>query len=79
LGVWGVFGGTSASSPAFAAIIALVNQKHGGPAGFINPAIYSLAESSHYSNAFHDITQGNNADCSGCCGEDAFLAGGGTT
>jgi subtilase family serine protease len=71
---WGVFGGTSASSPAFAAIIALVNQKHGSPVGFINPAIYALAKSSSYTSAFHDITLGNNADCQTGCGEDGFLA-----
>jgi hypothetical protein len=29
--------------------------------GFINPAIYSLAQSGNYSTAFHDITIGNNA------------------
>ena len=57
---WWIFGGTSAASPAMAAIVALVNQVHGGPAGFINPAIYSLAQSTLYSHSFHDITKGNN-------------------
>ena len=71
---WGVFGGTSAASPAFAAIIALVQQAHGGPVGTINSAVYALAESSSYSSAFHDITLGNNADCSTFCGEDGFLS-----
>jgi subtilase family serine protease len=61
-GRWVVFGGTSASSPAWAAIIALVQQVHGGPVGFINPAIYELAQSNLYSNAFHDIKVGNNTD-----------------
>ena len=75
LGRWAVFGGTSASSPAWAAIIAILNQKNGGPVGFINPAIYALAEGPHYKHAFHDITAGNNAVCEGLCGEDGFNAG----
>lgn len=48
------------SAPIWAGIIALVNQKHGKPVGFINPAIYSLARSSHYGSDFHDITLGYN-------------------
>jgi subtilase family serine protease len=74
LGRWAVFGGTSASSPAFAAIIALVNQDHGSPAGFINPAIYALAESPNYGSAFHDITLGENSDTAGAFGVDGFSA-----
>lgn len=74
-GVWGVFGGTSASSPAWAAIVAVLNQQNGSPVGFLNPAIYALAQSAHYSHSFHDITLGNNADCQGFCGEDGFVAG----
>jgi len=61
-GRWVVFGGTSAASPAWAAIIALVQQLHGGPVGFINPAIYALAQSKLYSDAFHDVRVGNNTD-----------------
>jgi len=64
-GRWVVFGGTSAASPAWAAIIALVQQAHGSPVGFINPAIYELAQSNLYSNAFHDIKVGNNTDALG--------------
>ena len=78
LGRWGVFGGTSASSPAWAAIIAILNQANHGPVGFINPAIYKLGESSQgkfgFFSPFHDITTGNNADCSGLCGEDGYVA-----
>jgi tripeptidyl-peptidase-1 len=33
-----------------------------GPAGFINPAIYS----SQFANAFNDITTGNNPGCGMC-------------
>jgi len=59
---WAVFGGTSASSPSWAAIIALLNQVNAGPVGFINPTIYSLAMSPLYSHSFHDITVGNNTN-----------------
>src|SRR3989475_6321567 len=75
LGVWAVFSGTSASSPAWAAIIALLDQKNGGPVGFINSAIYSLAASGKSSDAFHDITQGENSDTAGQLGVDGFAAG----
>ena len=59
-----VVGGTSAGSPQWASIFALVNQcraSHSkGPLGFANPAIYTLAGSSAYGADFHDITVGNN-------------------
>jgi subtilase family serine protease len=65
-------GGTSASSPAFAGIMALVNQKVGAPQGNANPVLYGLAAqqsdaacSSSASPAnsciFNDITVGTNA------------------
>jgi subtilase family serine protease len=63
-GSHGVVGGTSAGAPQWAAIIALANQysaAHGhGPLGYINPAVYALAESSAYATDFHDITVGDN-------------------
>ena len=71
---WYVIGGTSAASPAWAAIMALVNQAHGSPVGFINPAIYNLAQSGDYISAFHDITVGNNTDDPGTT-ENGFIAG----
>ena len=47
--------------------MALVNQQAveagtapKGGVGFLNPALYTLAEGSTYSKAFHDITSGNN-------------------
>ena len=53
-------GGTSASAPIWAALIALADQYAGRHLGFINPAIYQIARGPHYHQAFHDITRGNN-------------------
>jgi subtilase family serine protease len=59
-----VFGGTSASAPAFAGILALVNQKTGYRQGNANPTLYGLA-SRQASNGtpayFHTVTSGNNS------------------
>ena len=55
----GIVGGTSAGTPVFAGIVALLNQYLGtNGVGNINPNLYRLAEST--SNVFHDITSGNN-------------------
>ncbi len=60
-----IVGGTSAGSPQWASIFAIVNQIRASngksPIGFANPALYALAESKAYSKDFHDITVGNNA------------------
>jgi len=53
-------GGTSASAPIWAALIALADQYAGRKLGFVNPAIYQIARGPHYRQAFHDITTGNN-------------------
>ncbi|MBV9759954.1 MAG: hypothetical protein JO340_05275 [Acidobacteriaceae bacterium] len=53
-----VIGGTSASAPSFAAVVALLNQQLGGRQGNINPTLYGLASIS--TDAFHDVTRGNN-------------------
>jgi len=53
-------GGTSASAPIWAAIMALADQYAGRHLGFVNPAIYRIARSRYYRQAFHDITAGNN-------------------
>ncbi len=50
-------GGTSAVAPLWAGLIARINQKKSGRVGFINPTIYGLSSGT---NAFHDITTGNN-------------------
>jgi hypothetical protein len=71
-------GGTSASSPAFAGIMALINQQSGRQ-GNPNPVLYTIAKtSSNFCNSsteplsppatciFYDITKGNNSvACSG--------------
>lgn len=58
-------GGTSAASPSFAGVVALLNQyvvskgfQSAPGLGNINPELYRLAQST--TNVFHDITQGNN-------------------
>ena len=53
--------GTSASTPVFASMIALLNEELVGkgrkPLGFLNPWLYSNT------NAFTDITAGSNPGC----------------
>jgi subtilase family serine protease len=52
--------GTSASAPFWAGLIAIANQYAGRHLGFVNPALYQIGTSSHYHDAFHDITRGTN-------------------
>jgi subtilase family serine protease len=61
-GAYAVFseGGTSATGPFWAGLIALADQETGHPLGFVNPAIYRIARGPQYHMAFHDITTGNN-------------------
>lgn len=69
-----VVGGTSASAPSFAGIMALVNQKTGSRQGQGNFVLYPLAAGQNAANCdasasagpqasciFNDITQGNNS------------------
>ncbi len=61
-GQYDVFGGTSVSTPSFAGILALLEQKlQVTGLGNVNPKIYGLANSSYYSSVFHDVTSGTNA------------------
>lgn len=61
-----IVGGTSASSPLFAAIVALLNQKLATPSGSglgdIHKTLYSLAASTASSSqkVFHQVTTGDN-------------------
>jgi uncharacterized membrane protein len=56
-------GGTSASAPSFAGLMALVDQKMGGGQGAINSVLYPLAVNQAAGGAavFHDIQAGNNS------------------
>ena len=56
-----VIGGTSAPTPSFAGVVALINQKLGSAQGNINNGpngLYAQAASAPW--AFHDVTTGNN-------------------
>jgi len=55
--IFGV-GGTSASSPAFAGIMALVDQAVGSRQGQANYVLYPLA--AQFPSVFHDVTAGSN-------------------
>lgn len=54
-----IFGGTSAGSPQWAAMTALVDSVF-GPQGDINPLLYLFVARAEYSKVFHDVTTGNN-------------------
>jgi pseudomonalisin len=58
-----VVGGTSAASPSFAGVMALVVQHTAARQGNANTAFYSLASKQRAGGAsvFHDITKGNNS------------------
>jgi kumamolisin len=60
-------GGTSATAPLWAALIARVNQGLGAPVGFMNPLLYTRFSS----GVLRDITQGNNGRYSARAGWDA--------
>jgi subtilase family serine protease len=53
-------GGTSASAPLWAALIALADQHAGRHLGFVNDALYRIGRSARYHQAFHDVTAGAN-------------------
>lgn len=52
-------GGTSASTPLWAGLVALMNQSLQTRLGFINPLLYKIGSPS---SAFFDVTKGNNGD-----------------
>lgn len=59
----GAVGGTSASSPALASLMALVAQKTGGRLGNANVRFYQLGQAQYASHSvavFHDTTAGSN-------------------
>jgi subtilase family serine protease len=53
-------GGTSASAPLWAGLIALADQHAGRRLGFVNAALYRIGRSARYHRAFHDVTAGSN-------------------
>jgi subtilase family serine protease len=53
--------GTSAATPLWAAVIALADQDAGRHLGFVNPAIYAIARSPAYHQAFRDVVTGDNS------------------
>ncbi len=55
-----IFGGTSAGSPQWAAMTALVDTVFGRQ-GDINPLLYLFVARIEYSRVFHDVTTGNNS------------------
>ena len=57
---WYVVGGTSASSPQWAGLVAIADQIAGHGLGLINPKLYALANSARYASDFYDVTTGNN-------------------
>lgn len=58
---WYDIGGTSASAPQWAGLVAIADQINGGGLGLINPALYAIgANPSRYAHDFYDVTTGNN-------------------
>ncbi|HET8843606.1 MAG TPA: S53 family peptidase, partial [Ktedonobacteraceae bacterium] len=64
-------GGTSAVSPLWAGLIALLNQKRGKPVGYLNPFLYQNYAQLMQSKALLDIVSGNNGGYSAGPGWDA--------
>ncbi len=73
-GRWTQIGGTSASTPLWAGIMAVANQMAGHPLGFINPGIYKVATSQNFQKDFRDITSGSNRVMSGKISVNGFQA-----
>jgi subtilase family serine protease len=58
---WYVVGGTSCSAPQWAGLIAIADQIAGSDLGYINPALYQIANNpTKYATDFFDVTVGNN-------------------
>jgi subtilase family serine protease len=70
---YGIIGGTSASAPLWAGILAVGAQVAGHPLGYVNPAIYKLGTGSKAAQDFRDITSGNNSQPA--VGVQGFSAG----
>jgi subtilase family serine protease len=70
--------GTSASSPALAGLISLINDellnRGKSPLGFLNYLLYEMANSTDSNKIFHDITEGNNNCNRAYCCQYGFSA-----
>ena len=55
------YGGTSTAAPAFAGILAMVEQKTGSRLGQAAQELYALYNGSHAASVFHDVVTGNNS------------------
>jgi kumamolisin len=64
----GVIGGTSAVTPLWSGLIALINESIGKPVGFLNPLLYKQGNEAA---DFNDVTSGNNGAYSAGPGWDA--------
>lgn len=60
-GAWYVLGGTEIAAAYWSAIVTLANQQAGHALGWINPALYHVATSADYTQAFRDVTSGDNS------------------
>ncbi len=56
---WGIVGGTSEASPLFSGIVALADQVAGHSLGYLNPALYAMAQS-RGPDGIVPISQGDN-------------------
>jgi hypothetical protein len=67
-------GGTSCAAPLWAGFTALVNQAAASAGhaavGFLNPALYAIAQGANYHNDFHDVVGGSNGAYSAVAGYD---------
>lgn len=67
--------GTSGSTPLWGGLIALADQYAHHDLGFVDPAIYRIARSPSYHQAFHDVTTGNNYVSAGSGPVTGYQAG----
>jgi subtilase family serine protease len=58
---WAIVGGTSEASPLFSGIVALTDQVAGHSLGYLDPALYAMAQSGGPGDGIVPIFQGNNS------------------
>jgi len=67
--------GTSGSTPLWGGVVALADQYARHDLGFVNPALYRIAGSPAYPQAFHDVTVGTNTITIGSVTITGYQAG----